>query len=686
MDAYLGKARSRRMIACPLLLGLAALSLLLLVGCNEDDIERTIGSQSAAAIESHFTVVEDPLLTNWIEHVGHTCKSHSRRQKIPYEFKIVDTELVNAFAAPYGHVYVTMGLLDFVEDEDEVWFVVAHEVGHIVNRDSIKAVKKSFLYSIPAFFAYGEGRTVGDVTQLAFEAWNAHYSREDEYEADDKGTELAYAAGHDPQAGPKFFAHLKELETYRPSKFESYFLTHPPLPRRVARQRTRDQLSRESGEALIRVGEGYARRHRHREAIELLTRGLELEPDRIDARLILAQAHLARNAHREAREQFEAVLEKQAQNAAASRALASLEKSEDSPSAAPGDEGRLARARELLQKVQAAAKRAEDVAAGVAEYEATMQGKLEHVAAASKQTTQSLLGISAAAESFGPGVDRALLAGNAAVATANEALYVLEGGNATARGSVERLRVALSIAEHALAEATEGKRAAVDLRRIEKALAECERTFEAAEKWVAEAPKITGRLRRATEAAQETVLAMERVAYHANDFTREELELSLEQTGSLGFEALRAIAKPKARVDAAQTRAYVAQLDLATAAAEPWAQLACDNILAYFLQAPSDEREATRPEDVRALRERTGSCGEAALLLAASCSSGQPVENFVAAGHLSLVDAVRAQGVSLRNINVVLKFAANAISSELEVEVPPLPPLRKHAQKADDAG
>ena len=680
------KSRLRRLIYLGIAaVAMASLALVALSGCNEDDIERKLGTQEAAAIEAHFKVVDDPLLADWIENVGQTCKSHSRRQKIPYEFKIVDTDMVNAVAAPYGHIYVTMGLLDFVNTEDEVWVVVGHEVGHIVNRDSMKAVKQSLLYSIPTFFAYGEGRTVGDVTQLAFEAWGSHYSREDEYRADDKGTELAYAAGHDPTAGPAFFAHLKQLDDYRPSKFESYFLSHPPLPRRIARQQVRDFLSDKNGEALIQTGEGYAARGQYRKAIDFLARGLELQPARVDARLILAQAYQARHELPAAQTQFQAVLQVQPDNAAGRTALAALQNA-PAPIAAAGDADRLARARDLLARVRATAQRAQQVATTLDQYEASARTKLAPVETAAKDTAKSLLDLAGATDSFGPGVDRAIIQGDLAVATANEALYVLESGDSAAQEASDRLQAGLAATEAALSQAASGSSRPVNLEVINRSLAETARALDELESYAAEAPRTTERLQQAGEAARQTAVAMQQFAYRSNDFTRDQLTATIEQTDSRAFEALKAVSKPRAQADLARTRAYLTQINLATAGLDPWAETICDQILAHFLQAPSEEREATRPEDVRALRVAGRGYGEAALLLAASCSTGQPVENFSVAGQLSLVDAVRSRGVRLRNINVMLKFAANAISEELGVELPRLPAPKARTEKQAAGG
>jgi len=99
---------------------LGVLLALGLTGCTEDDVEKTLGDMSSASVEAAYDVDNDPLMNEWLNRVGQTLVSHSRRQDLPYEFRIIDTGMVNAFAAPYGHIYVTRGFLEFADTEDEI--------------------------------------------------------------------------------------------------------------------------------------------------------------------------------------------------------------------------------------------------------------------------------------------------------------------------------------------------------------------------------------------------------------------------------------------------------------------------------------------------------------------------------------------------------------------------------------
>ncbi|MBU0610343.1 MAG: hypothetical protein KKI08_20850, partial [Armatimonadetes bacterium] len=93
-----------RRLAPPVLLALLAVALL--AGCNQDDIERNLGQQTSVAIEKEFGLNQDPVLAAWIATLGHSLVGQSARQNIPYHFRVIDTDMVNAFAAPWGYVYV----------------------------------------------------------------------------------------------------------------------------------------------------------------------------------------------------------------------------------------------------------------------------------------------------------------------------------------------------------------------------------------------------------------------------------------------------------------------------------------------------------------------------------------------------------------------------------------------------
>jgi DNA polymerase-1 len=219
-------------------------------------VERTIGRQTAVAVEQEFGVNRDPVLAEWVNGMGQRLVGQSHRQYIEYSFKVVDTDMVNAFAAPWGYIYVTRGLMTFVDSEDEIAFILGHEVGHVANRDAIKSTKKSILFSLgAALLGAATNRTVGELGEIGAGLTLMHYSREDERDADVSGAVTSYGAGYNPAAGTDFFARLMaEEEKGGTSSIEHLFLTHPETPTRINALKKRPELNLEDP-AVAKIGQ-----------------------------------------------------------------------------------------------------------------------------------------------------------------------------------------------------------------------------------------------------------------------------------------------------------------------------------------------------------------------------------------------------------------------------------------------
>jgi hypothetical protein len=157
------------------------------------------------------------------------------RSDLKYHFYIVNTDMVNAFALPGGYVFVTRGLMNFIENDDELAAVLGHELAHVARRHSVVEYKKSMKAMLANFLIllltrdpnlviasemYQQGRT---------EMWGRHA----EIEADTYGTEYVVSAGYDPSALMNFFNKLDRLEQHSPPIFEGYFDVHPPTKDRI---------------------------------------------------------------------------------------------------------------------------------------------------------------------------------------------------------------------------------------------------------------------------------------------------------------------------------------------------------------------------------------------------------------------------------------------------------------------
>ncbi|MFZ2957974.1 MAG: M48 family metallopeptidase [Candidatus Ozemobacteraceae bacterium] len=155
------------------------------------------------------------------------------RKDLTYRFSVLNTDEVNAFAAPGGYVYVTRGLLKMVSSDDELAGVLAHELGHVNCKHGIHQAEKAGLITLAVTLMGVNDKTKkaqGAATIAAYFA-NLQFSRTDEFEADRKAVDYTYKAGYKPDGLIKFFQKInKDSASANVTKF---FSTHPPTNDRI---------------------------------------------------------------------------------------------------------------------------------------------------------------------------------------------------------------------------------------------------------------------------------------------------------------------------------------------------------------------------------------------------------------------------------------------------------------------
>lgn len=202
--------------------------------------EIQIGAQYAQYFEQSARLVEDPVVTGYIDRLGQKIVKNSDA-KVPFVIKVVDTDEVNAFALPGGYFYVNKGLILEAETESELAGVMAHEIAHVTARHATERMTKAQLLqfaSLPALFVGG-----GYLTQMAI--YNGlglgmslavlGITRKSEEEADQLGTQYLWNSGYDPDGYITFFQKMQEKEKEKPGKFAGFFRTHPAVEDRVER-------------------------------------------------------------------------------------------------------------------------------------------------------------------------------------------------------------------------------------------------------------------------------------------------------------------------------------------------------------------------------------------------------------------------------------------------------------------
>lgn len=224
-------------IACgaPILLGANGCGGASPLGIDQST-EIDIGQQAAADIERQYGVVNDPVQTARINRIGRSIAAVSQRPDLPWSFKILNSNEVNAMSLPGGPVYVTRGLLASGLSDSELAGVIGHEVAHINERHSVKAIQRAMTYQLLEALVLGHSSTAvqqaADISvQLALELPN---SRSNEYEADAVGTRLAYNAGYPANGLLQFLQYLQT--TSGTTRAPAWLQTHPLTQDRITRE------------------------------------------------------------------------------------------------------------------------------------------------------------------------------------------------------------------------------------------------------------------------------------------------------------------------------------------------------------------------------------------------------------------------------------------------------------------
>ncbi len=201
--------------------------------------EIEVGRQEHAKIMQQYARYDDEVLQNYVNQVGQRIVKVSHRPQLQYTFTVLDSEEVNAFALPGGYVYVTRGIMAYLNSEAELVAVLGHEVGHVTARHSVRQQTGAM--------ATGVGATVigiltgsGDLAQVANMAGSAlvsGYGRDMELEADSIGAQYLDRLGYDPDAMIDVVRLLKNQEAFeiqqaraenrKPRIYHGVFASHP---------------------------------------------------------------------------------------------------------------------------------------------------------------------------------------------------------------------------------------------------------------------------------------------------------------------------------------------------------------------------------------------------------------------------------------------------------------------------
>ena len=213
----------------------------------EPEEERELGKNMSAVLLGARPLAKSKRLNRYVNQVGMWLAMNSSRPYLDWRFGVLQTDAINAFAAPAGYVFVTTGMLDHLQNEAELAAVLAHEIIHVNRQHHVEAMKSGAVRGLlrNTAFAIGEGMQL-DSTHPQYMEWAKKVSvaaqnlyskgldRDDELEADKLGIRLLAKAGYDPYA---FISGLQMLESLNPSDsgLALLFKTHPRPEDRIRR-------------------------------------------------------------------------------------------------------------------------------------------------------------------------------------------------------------------------------------------------------------------------------------------------------------------------------------------------------------------------------------------------------------------------------------------------------------------
>jgi predicted Zn-dependent protease len=200
-----------------------------------EDQEKALGLQSDPEIIATMGLYENPELQAFIQEMGVKMGAISHRSSLNYEFKIVDSPVVNAFAVPGGYVYFTRGIMAHFNNEAEFAGVLGHEIGHIAARHSAQQYTSQVLAQggmMLGMVLSEDFRQFADIAQLGLSLVLLKFGRDHESESDRLGVEYASKIGYDAREMAGFFKTIHRLSDSGEGRIPTFLSTHPdPLDR-----------------------------------------------------------------------------------------------------------------------------------------------------------------------------------------------------------------------------------------------------------------------------------------------------------------------------------------------------------------------------------------------------------------------------------------------------------------------
>jgi predicted Zn-dependent protease len=201
--------------------------------------EISVGRELDAQVRQEMGLYENDELQRYVQELGMRLARSSQRPNLPWSFAVLDSPAVNAFALPGGFIYITRGILPYLDNEAQLVGVLGHEIGHVTARHSAQQYTRGMGASLGVLVGsifVPAVRPFGDLAQGSISVLFLKFGRDDELQADALGAEYAAGGGWDPDEVPAFLTTLARIaETTDRNGVPNWLATHPQPENRAAR-------------------------------------------------------------------------------------------------------------------------------------------------------------------------------------------------------------------------------------------------------------------------------------------------------------------------------------------------------------------------------------------------------------------------------------------------------------------
>lgn len=197
--------------------------------------EKKMGEEIARSVIDEYGIIDIRGEEKRLQHIGAALVKACERTEVDFHFYIINTDQVNAFALPGGYIFVTRGMMDFVDDDDELAAVIGHEIVHVALKHGVVLYKKSMksmMVNLLILLLTQEPNLVL-ANEMYQQGQNELFGRKAELDSDRVGLDYMVKSGYDPAAMSRLMEKLHRIEQHRAPIFDGYFEVHPPTDERV---------------------------------------------------------------------------------------------------------------------------------------------------------------------------------------------------------------------------------------------------------------------------------------------------------------------------------------------------------------------------------------------------------------------------------------------------------------------